>query len=176
MLDAAEQLFGEGGFHAVSMSEIAAASGVTKAMLYEHFNSKQDLYEQCIEGARARMFDEIEDAVETASSPLQRLETFVATYFDILWRSRGHWGVLYGEASPSAVAAMREQNAEAISAMLVDVVPEERIGLLANALVGAGEQTGRWWLAGAEVSRDEVVEGFVDLCRGMIFAAAGGLR
>ncbi len=176
MFEAAERLFGERGFHSVSMSEIAAASGVTKPMLYGHFSSKQDLYEQCIERARSRMFEEIEAAIAAAGSPLERLELFVGTYFDILWRWRRHWGVLYGEASPSAVAAMRERNAQAISAALADVVPEARIELLANALVGAGEQAGRWWLSGAEISRDELVDGFVLLSRGMIFAAAGAIR
>jgi AcrR family transcriptional regulator len=176
MLEAAERFFGERGYHAASMSEIASASGITKPMLYEHFESKEHLYEQCVERARARMFEEIEAKVAVAESPLQKLELFVGTYFDILWRSRRHWGTLYGEASPIAVVAMRERNAEVIAAMLTDVVPEPQVELLAHALVGAGEQAGRWWLAGAEIGRDDLVERFVELCRGMIFAASGRLR
>ena len=45
MVAAAEKLFAERGYHGVSMDQIAAASGITKPMLYEYFGSKEGLLE-----------------------------------------------------------------------------------------------------------------------------------
>ena len=44
ILHAAADLFNQRGYAAVSLGEIAAAVGVTKAALYHHYPSKDDLY------------------------------------------------------------------------------------------------------------------------------------
>ena len=44
ILDAAVQLFGETGFERGTMSEIAAVAGLTKATVYNYFNSKEELF------------------------------------------------------------------------------------------------------------------------------------
>lgn len=44
ILAAAEKLFAEAGFEATSMSAIAARAGVSKANVFHHFSSKEDLY------------------------------------------------------------------------------------------------------------------------------------
>src|SRR5206468_8928079 len=91
MLDAGERIFGARGFRAASMEEIAEASGITKALLYQYFGSKEGLYESCVERARARLFDRLEDAAESAPDAAERLRTVIATYFDHLDEERGSW-------------------------------------------------------------------------------------
>jgi TetR/AcrR family transcriptional regulator len=44
ILATAEQMFAEHGFDAVSMNAIAEAAGMSKANVFHHFTSKQDLY------------------------------------------------------------------------------------------------------------------------------------
>lgn len=44
IVTAAEALFSECGFEAVSMTEIAQKSGVSKANIFHHFSSKRELY------------------------------------------------------------------------------------------------------------------------------------
>ena len=41
MLDVAEKMFANRGFHDASMDEVAAAAGITKPMLYNYFGSKE---------------------------------------------------------------------------------------------------------------------------------------
>lgn len=48
ILDAAVELFTRYGFDKTSVSEIAAAAGVSKGAIYLHFESKDDLLEQLI--------------------------------------------------------------------------------------------------------------------------------
>ena len=69
MVAAAERLFSERGYHGVSMDEIAAASGISKPMLYDYFGSKEGLLLACVERARGRLFEEIAAAVRGAGTP-----------------------------------------------------------------------------------------------------------
>jgi TetR/AcrR family transcriptional regulator len=45
ILEAAERLFAQGGFHATSVDRIARAAGVNKALIYYHFTDKSALVE-----------------------------------------------------------------------------------------------------------------------------------
>ena len=49
ILDAAVKLFSEKGFRGVTTRELAAATGVTEPVLYQHFETKRDLYRALIE-------------------------------------------------------------------------------------------------------------------------------
>ena len=44
LIDAAGTVFVEQGFHASGMDDIAVLAGVSKPVLYQHFDSKRDLY------------------------------------------------------------------------------------------------------------------------------------
>lgn len=44
ILNAATSLFVKFGYHGIGMREIAAASGASKALLYYHFQNKEDLF------------------------------------------------------------------------------------------------------------------------------------
>ncbi|HST62092.1 MAG TPA: helix-turn-helix domain-containing protein [Longimicrobium sp.] len=56
------EAFAELGYHAASMSEIARRAGVSKALIYQHFASKEDLLRDIVEFRMAegvRTWDEI---------------------------------------------------------------------------------------------------------------------
>ncbi|HEU0023036.1 MAG TPA: TetR/AcrR family transcriptional regulator [Thermoleophilaceae bacterium] len=181
MLDAAQRVFGERGYRAASMDDIARGSGVTKALLYEHFASKEDLYETCVERARGRLFEAIAEALAGVEEPVQQLRVFVTTYFDELERHRHQWWALYGEASPAAVNEMRNRNAEAIAPLLAaaaertGAVPDPvDVAFVSQVLVGAGEQAGRWWMNRPDVPKQEVTDRFVRACAGVIASLTAG--
>lgn len=60
ILQAAAQLVGPAGYHAVSMADIGSAAGVTAAAIYRHFDSKAALL--------AAVFDQIIDRLRRAQS------------------------------------------------------------------------------------------------------------
>ena len=175
MLDAAGQVFDEHSFQAASMEEIAERSGITKALLYQYFGSKEGLYEATVERGRAELFAALEAAVASVPPGRTQLVAFVQGYFDFVEAHRGHWWLLYGEASSSAVNAMRERNAQRIAGLLGDALAEigrtaepDAIEVLAHSLVGAGEQVGRWWAARPEVPKEAVVARFLAVAGGGI--------
>jgi AcrR family transcriptional regulator len=181
MLDAAEEVFGRDSFQAASMEEIAKRSGITKALLYQYFSSKEGLYEACVERGRAHLFAALSAAVGSAAPGKARLVAFVEGYFDYIVENRSSWWLLYGEASSAAINAMRERNAELIAELLEADLAEagraaapDTVALLAQALVGAGEQVGRWWVARPDISRDDVVARFLAVSAGSIDAVFRG--
>ena len=48
ILDSALAVFSESGYHSSSIDDIAREAGVSKALIYEHFASKQELYADLI--------------------------------------------------------------------------------------------------------------------------------
>jgi AcrR family transcriptional regulator len=59
LVGAATGVFASKGFAAAGLDEIAAAAGVSKAILYRHFESKTDLYRAVLERARARLGEHV---------------------------------------------------------------------------------------------------------------------
>jgi AcrR family transcriptional regulator len=54
MLEAAQRLFAESGYEAVSMDAVAKTAGVSKATLYAHFESKEKLFAEILEAESGR--------------------------------------------------------------------------------------------------------------------------
>jgi AcrR family transcriptional regulator len=67
ILEAAEPLFAERGFEAVSLQEIGDAAGLSRGTPSYHFGSKQDLYVAVLE----RVFVDREEATTRAFEPLR---------------------------------------------------------------------------------------------------------
>jgi len=55
LLAAATQAFARAGFAATSLDDIAAQAGISRVLLYRHFESKTDLYRAVLERAIARL-------------------------------------------------------------------------------------------------------------------------
>lgn len=58
ILRAAASAFAHKGFSATSMDDVAAEAGVTKLIVYRHFESKEDLYEAVLERVSTRLAEE----------------------------------------------------------------------------------------------------------------------
>jgi AcrR family transcriptional regulator len=178
MLDAAETVFARDSFQAASMEEIARHSGITKALLYQYFGSKEGLYEATVERGRAHLFAALAAAVAGAESGRPRLLAFVNGYFDYVEANRGIWWLLYGETASVAVNEMRTRNAELIGELLRESTASdarapdpELLEVVARTLVGAGEEVGRWWAGRPDVPKERVVAHFLTVAGGAIDAA-----
>jgi AcrR family transcriptional regulator len=183
ILDAAQHAFAELDYRSVPMEAIAERSGVTKALLYQYFGSKDRLYELCVERARARLFDEIERRVADAEAGWDRLRVFVERYFDYLEVNRDTAWLLYGEASRSVIDDMRARNAQSLVRIFTRAAEEAGrvpdplgIAVLAHGLVGAGEQVGRWWIGNRDVTKQQAVEHFLSQSRGTVAAAFAAME
>ncbi|HYZ32696.1 MAG TPA: TetR/AcrR family transcriptional regulator [Crenalkalicoccus sp.] len=65
IVEAAERLFLERGFGAVSMDELAEAAGVARRTLYNQFASKEEIFREMLLGVSAQFEDVLPPGVET---------------------------------------------------------------------------------------------------------------
>jgi AcrR family transcriptional regulator len=63
VLAAATEAFARNGFAATSLDDIAAQAGITRVILYRHFDSKADLYQAVLDRMCARLAAHVEDPV-----------------------------------------------------------------------------------------------------------------
>lgn len=80
LLDAAARVFGRKPFDEATMQEVAAEAQIGVQGLYEHFPSKQELYEQVM-GHRADDFRaRAEEALAGIEAPLEQLRALAEVY------------------------------------------------------------------------------------------------
>ena len=79
------ELFAEQGYDKTSLREIAEGLGVTKAALYYHFNSKEDIVRSFTEDYRAELDEVISWGASQPPGPAARAE-ILARYADIVDR------------------------------------------------------------------------------------------
>src|SRR5690348_4447900 len=63
ILTAATEAFARSGFAATSLDDIAAEAGISRAILYRHFDSKTDLYQAVLDRMCARLDAHVEQPV-----------------------------------------------------------------------------------------------------------------
>jgi TetR/AcrR family transcriptional regulator len=77
ILDRAEALFTEHGFHGVSLATIAAAAGLGNAGLIHHFPTKQKLYREVLRRLGEDLDGVVADALTGATGTRAKLETVI---------------------------------------------------------------------------------------------------
>jgi TetR/AcrR family transcriptional regulator len=84
ILAAAESLFAEHGFDAVSMSAIGEAAGVSKANVFHHFISKNDLYVAVLRNACRDATQHLDDLGNDQEALAARLQQFARAHLENL--------------------------------------------------------------------------------------------
>ena len=77
ILQAAEEMLVEKGYHETSMEEIAVRVGISKGTIYGHFASKEDLIIALVERDMRTFLEGIAPVIEQHSTPRTRLEALL---------------------------------------------------------------------------------------------------
>lgn len=149
ILDVAIDVFGRSGYFGSSMNDIADAAGVTKPVLYQHFDSKSDLYSALLEEVGNRMLEAITKATANSTSGKQQTELGFRAYFRWVAHRHDEFMLLFGGSArhdgefSAQVRRITNDAAAAIAPLIsVDLEPEHRT-TLAHALVGLAEGASR---------------------------------
>ena len=152
LLDVALDAFAAGGFHGTSMDDVAAAAGVTKPVLYQHFGSKRALYIELLEDVGTQMMDVIAKAAAEAAGPHQQVEAGFRAYFRFVELREPAFRLLFGggskrdEGFADLVRLVEGAIAELIASFITARLPPEQTLTLAHGIVGMAESTCRHWL------------------------------
>ena len=178
ILDSALAVFAERGYHATSIDDIAREGGVSKALIYEHFDSKQKLYEELLEQHAGELFERLAVAMEEAGDfGADRLAAGLDAFYRFVEEHRVAWRMLFREASDpemvavlerivaqvtGVVAALIAQDPGARSSDVDEAAREEGIEMIAQMLVGSVQSLSNWWADHQEVPRERILEMTMD--------------
>ena len=143
------QVFAHRGFHATSMNDVADAAGVTKPVLYQHFDSKQDLYLALLDEAGSRLRNAVRKAVADATSGKEQTELGFKAYFRWVADDHDAFLLLFGsrasrdEESTVAIRRITAEAAQAIAPFIAADIEGEHQEMLAHGLVGLAEGVSR---------------------------------
>lgn len=83
LLDLATGVFTEKGFHATSMDDIAAAAGVTKPVLYQHFESKETLYLEVMDILAVTLLEDVRGLAEAPGDTSARVRLGMDRFYQL---------------------------------------------------------------------------------------------
>jgi AcrR family transcriptional regulator len=178
ILRAAVDVFAERGYHASSIDDIARAAGISKALIYEHFSSKEELHMRLLEENGRELLERLAAAIVGTRRAEARLEAGADAFFRFVEERRGAWRILFREVTDPGVARVLErivgQVTEVVATLIAEdpgsrsapgesePVRQENIRMLAQMLVGAVQSLANWWADHRRVPRERLVELVMD--------------
>ena len=164
LLAAAQQAFGTHGFTATSMNDIAIAANVTKPVLYQHFDSKHELFLEVLTSTASELNDAIAGVLTEAATGREKVEQGIALYVKFFDDNPENYRVLYGDGvrSEPAFASELRTIESTINGLIADHIDIDQLDqdlrlLAAEAISGLLEAAvGRWLDVGRQQTADQV--------------------
>jgi AcrR family transcriptional regulator len=162
----AAELFAERGYEATTLDEIAAACGVTKPILYRHFESKKALYLALLATLRERLLTEIVPSIDPSLPLAERFRAMVEGWFVYVEENPDAWKLLFrdtgGDAEIRAFQERQHDKARDVVGAIIESIagasiPAEEVEPLAEFLRSALTRTGLWWLDRPDIPRSVMV-------------------
>ncbi len=166
LLAAATDVFGNNGYHATVMDDIAERAGVSKPVLYQHFPGKLTLYLALLERHTEELVRRIREAIEETHDNWQRVRNAVGVYFDFVDSDDKAFRLVFESDlrnQPPAHAVVERMYTAIVQAIAQAVAADagldaDRAWLVAVGVVGISEDSARHWLARRhELPKEEAV-------------------
>ncbi|HEY8867414.1 MAG TPA: TetR/AcrR family transcriptional regulator [Solirubrobacteraceae bacterium] len=167
---AATELFAERGYQGASIEEIARRSGVSPPIVYDHFESKQDLHRRLLERHFAELRAVWGELLVGDDPPAQRIARAFDGWFAYVESHPYAWRMLFRDTTgdPSVAAIHAEVAAQSRAAILPMLAAEKG----AATTAGSGEEAldmawvvvrgvlqglALWWYEHQHVPREQIV-------------------
>ena len=127
LLDTAKAIVGEHGFHAVSIEAVARAAGITRPVVYGHFDDLGGLLEAMIERESARALQQLSRVLPASlegGDPREALLAGLRGYLEAVRADPVTWRLVLmpPEGAPEVLRAHIAQGRDAVIAVLAQAV------------------------------------------------------
>jgi AcrR family transcriptional regulator len=176
IVEAAGRMFGERGYQATRLDDVAAAAGVTKPIIYRHFDGKRALYLALLERHR----DDLEtfaEMIPPEGTPQERLRAVLQVWFDYVEAHSYAWMMLFRDTGggPQVQAFRIEVHARA-RAVLVEIIrslsrvpiPRRELEPLAELMSMGMANLVLWWMETPGVSRGAILDAMSRVWAGLL--------
>ena len=172
LLDIGRELFGQKGYEATSIEEIAARADVSKPVVYEHFGGQEGLYAVVVDREMQLLLDRFTSALSTPGHPRELLERAALVLLEYIEDDTDGFRVLTRDAPLTSGAgtfsSLIGEVARKVEHILADQFDArgydpQLAELYSQALVGMVALVGQWWLDNRSLDKSEVAAHLVNL-------------
>jgi TetR/AcrR family transcriptional regulator, cholesterol catabolism regulator len=175
---AAARVFAEQGFHATTMQDLTAATGLTAGGLYHYIGSKDRLLVRICDELMQPLLAQVREIVSSDRSAEAQLREVVRAWLRHVERYRDYVLVFQQErhvlergAQWRAVRRQRKDFEELLAGVLERGERDGRFrfadrDLALRALLGMVNHTAQWFRPRGRLNADEIADGYVKLLLG----------
>ena len=141
LLEVAIDAFAMSGYHSTSMNDVAAAAGVTKPVLYQHFDSKRALYIALLDDVGDRITSAVLEATKNTDSGKETTRLGFVAYFTWVAEHPREFQLLFGSNDRTDVEftamtrKLESSLAEAIAPLITAGIDAQHQRTLALGLI-----------------------------------------
>ena len=148
------------------MDDIAEAAGVSKPVLYQHFESKLDLYLALLDRSCERLADVVAEALKSTEDNAERVVAAVGAFYDFVSAASGEFRFVFESDLTGDNTVQRRlwrvnnDIADAIARVIAEdtALPVAESKLLAISLVGLAQVSARFWVSAENAQQIPLAE------------------
>lgn len=169
--EAALREFAQRGYELASMGQIAAAAGVSRTVLYDHFPSKHALFVEVLSSEHDVLLAHLSEPIGSQAPMHERIRATFDAFFAFAEERPLAFSLLFPDhppVQPDVAAEYRKRRVQSnrlLSELLV--ADARRAGIDTDSPVGravfvmhqeALEGAARWWQSHPDIQREQLVE------------------
>lgn len=108
ILDAALNIFANKGYHAASIATIAKEAGISKGLIYNYFNSKEEILRETLSSATKYMFKQYKFDADTLAK--EQLTNLIELTFELLENDFSYWKIYFSVLMQTDVMELFKEN------------------------------------------------------------------
>ena len=171
---AASEVFAERGYHEASIDEIARRSGVSPPVVYDHFDSKQDLYKRLLERHQEDLMRLWSDQLEGDEPPEERIPRALDAWFEYI-EAHPAWLMVFRNAPAELVDFHRDVLARSMGTLVpllahepgAENIPgsgdEDALVMATELFRSAVAGVALWWYEHRHVPREQAIAVIMNL-------------
>ncbi len=180
ILRAASVAFCRDGFAATGIADVAHAAGISKALVYSYFGSKEGLHAACLVEAGDLLATEIERVARDGSAGVERGLRTLAAMFAVLDDRRHVWRLLRDRTAPADgpardvvgryTARIDALAREGVLELLGDagITDDLDISAMTRTWLGIVDSMMDWWVAHPDQGAEEMTRRVVRLVEALV--------
>lgn len=176
LLDTAVPLFTQQGFQATSMDDIATAAGVTKPVLYQHFDSKEELYGEVVRVTGEQLLAGVQGLAHLEGSTAHKVRVGLDRFYRLvteqstlrLFTGDEH---VSDEVTTTAVAVLDEAAVGLASVLLAArQMSDAQARVIGRAMIALSQSTAAMLGSATPAEREEILDAATALAVGGLTA------
>jgi AcrR family transcriptional regulator len=180
ILRVASVAFGTDGFAGTGVADVARSAGISKALVYSYFGSKEGLHAACLAEAGGLLTAEIERVARDGSAGVERGVRTLAAMFAVLDDRRHVWRLLRDRTTPvdgpaAGVVAQYAARIEALARegvfeLLGDagITDDLDVSAMVRTWLGIVDSFMDWWVAHPDQDADAMTQRVVRLIAALV--------